>query len=264
MTPIDAGCSTRVLLALESTAASMASMASIEVALRLAVAMQAEVAGVFVEDADLMRLAALPFTQETGFVSGAQRPLVPADVESTLRRRAEQARRSLADLASASRVRWSFRITRGKLLVEVLAAVDRDDVVVAGEGRLAQLRVSGVTERGGGTVAALFDEGDTGDRVLAAALSLAQGQPQRICLLVPPARAAATEALRLRAARSMQVAVEVPRIATLQSRRAAELIRETRRQASRALVLSPGSLPDAGEQVRVLLEQMSCPIVLTL
>jgi hypothetical protein len=100
-------------------------------------------------------------------------------------------------------VRWSFRVTRGKLPVEVLAAVDRDDVVV-------------------------------------------------------------TEALRLRAARSMQVAVEVPRIAPLQSRRAAELIRETRRQASRALVLSPGSLPDAGEQVRVLLEQMSCPIVLTL
>jgi hypothetical protein len=30
------------------------------------------------------------------------------------------------------------------------------------------------------------------------------------------------------------------------------------------LVLSPGSLPAAGEQVRVLIEQMSCPIVLTL
>ena len=261
MTPNNAEQGTRVLLALESTAGSTA---SIEIALRLAVAMQAEVAGVFVEDTDLMRLAALPFTQETGLVSGAQRPLLPADVESTLRRRAEQARRSLADLAGASQVRWSFRVTRGKMLLEVLAAVDRADVVVAGEGRLAQLRVTGLSERGGGTVAALFDEGHTGDRVLAAALNLAQGQQQRICLLVPPAHAAAIEALRKRAARSMQVAVEVPRIATLQSRRAAELIRETRRHVSRALVLSPGSLPNADEDVRLLLEQMSCPIVLTL
>jgi hypothetical protein len=250
-----------VLLALEST---VAATAPIEAALRLATAMQAEVAGVFVEDDDLMRLAALPFTQETGFVSGAQRPLVPADVESTLRRRAEQARRSLADLAGASRVRWSFRVTRGKMLGELLAGVHRADVVVAGERRLAQLRMTGVSERGEATVTALLDEGDTGDRVLAAALNLAQWQPQRICLLVPPAHAAAIEALRKRAARSMQVAVQVPRIATLQSRRAAELIRETRRHASRALVLSLGSLPDTGEQVRMLIEQMSCTIVLTL
>src|SRR5262245_14865636 len=120
----------RVLLALQGSEPAPEPMAA---AVRLALSMHAELAGLFVEDADLLRLAALPFTQEVGLMTARVRPFEAADVERTLRRQAEQVRQLLADLAGESRLKWSFQVTRGSLPEQIMAAAEHADLVVVGE-----------------------------------------------------------------------------------------------------------------------------------
>jgi hypothetical protein len=233
------------------------------VALQLALAMQAELSGVFVEDADLLRVAALPFTREVGLVSGALRPLETADVESALRRQAEQVRRSLAELAQGAQVRWSFRVARGKLAGEVLAAAGRADVVVTGERQ----RVAGAGERLAippTTITAVVEPTEAGLRALSTALELAEGQAQRLSLLVPEAGRQALQVVREAAARIAQGAPEAARIEALPSRRPERIIQAARRHPSRALVLTIGSLSDRDTGLRLLMEESSCPLVLIL
>mgnify|MGYP006208676469 CR=1 FL=1 len=57
---------------------------------RLAREMQAELLGLFIEDAELLRFAALPLAAEIGFPSAAHRKLDPASMERALRAPAAQ------------------------------------------------------------------------------------------------------------------------------------------------------------------------------
>jgi hypothetical protein len=216
---------------------------------------------VFVEDTDLLRVAALPFTREVGLVSGAVRPLEPGDVEGALRRRAEQARRSLADLAESARVKWSFRVARGTLQGEVLAAAGRADVVVTGERPRAGRGRPRVAAQ---TVTAVFEPTEAGHRALSIALRLAEGQLQALSLLVPAAAGSDLARLRELAAQALRVAPGLANVELLSSRQAGEVIRLSRQRASRALVLPASSLSDGDEQVRLLVEESTCPLVLVL
>lgn len=250
----DGGTDARVLLAVRGAARSDA---PIDLALQLAVALEAELAGVFIEDSDLLRVAALPFTREVGRVTGALRPLDPGEVEASLRRQAEQVRHALADLTRSSQVKWSFRVARGKLPEAMLSSARRADIVVAGECRLQVRRGRGESMQ---TVTVVFEPGQSGVRTLTTALNLARGRVERLAILVPDA--ADLEGLRRQAAQAVQAAPELLRIATLPSREAAGLVRSVRQQSARALVLAPDSLHDGERQVRVLLEELPCPLVL--
>ena len=252
----DGGTDARVLLAVRGAARSDA---PIDLALQLAVALEAELAGVFIEDSDLLRVAALPFTREVGRVTGALRPLDPGEVEASLRRQAEQVRHALADLTRSSQVKWSFRVARGTLPGAVLSSARRADIVVAGERRPPVRRTAG---EGVQTVTVVFEPDRSGVRTLTTALNLAGGRVERLAILVPDAAAADLEALRRQAAQAVQAAPELLRVATLPSREAAGLVRSVRQQSARALVLAPDSLHDGERQVRVLLEELPCPLVL--
>lgn len=252
----------RVVLALEPAARSAESM---HVALQLARALDAELAGLFVEDADLLRVAALPFTREVGIASGMSRPLQSVDLEATLRREAEQVRRSLAGLAQGGRVRWSFRVARGDRRGEVMAAMQVADVVVAGDRQRPVTRPGEASTLGPPRpVAVVFEPTEAGLRVLSVALSLAQGHAQALSVLVPDGGTRDLQALRKSAAHAMHVAPDVPRIESLPSRQAGSVIRAARERACRALVLSVGSLPDADAEVRLLMEESRCPLVLVM
>jgi hypothetical protein len=82
----------------------------------------AELLGLFIEDLDLIRFAALPFAHEIGAASAARRGLDVASVERALRALASDAERMLAGAAGRSSVPWSFRVARGTLLDVLLAA----------------------------------------------------------------------------------------------------------------------------------------------
>jgi len=119
----------RILVALD---ASPHSLAALDAAVALASELDAEVVGLFVEDAELLRLAGLPFVRELGLYSAMSRPLEALDVELQLRARARRAEQALAAMAERAHVPWSFRVVRGAIAAELLAAAAEADLISLG------------------------------------------------------------------------------------------------------------------------------------
>jgi hypothetical protein len=251
----------RVLLALETSEPAQELLAA---ATELARGLHIELAGLFVEDAALLRMAALPFTREVGLVSGLVRPIETRDLERTLQRQAEQVRHGLAKIAAELALPWSFQVARGSLLEQALEAAAEADLIVLGRRRSAANRAGGETSQPARSpiVSAFFDASEAAQRVLSAALELAQGRPEQLSLLVPAGSVATLESLRERAAAVLRVPAGLPRLQPIGAPEAGELAQQTRRLRSRALVLSMRSLQDAHTQMRVLLEVAGCPVVL--
>jgi len=224
----------------------------------LARALRAELAGVFVEESDLLRLAALPMCREVGFSSGTVRAI---DLASTLRqfeRQAAEVRRLVAQTAAGFEVPWSFTVERGTVLEVAVAAAEGPDVALLAPPRGALGRTVGAAgHRTGTTVGVFYDGGPAGDRALAAALELVQHHPEVLTLVVPDA--ADPLPLRRRAAGLLGVAGRLPD---------AVASRELRRRPARALVVSVGSLVGNGgadprrPDLRRLLASAPCPLVL--
>jgi len=118
----------RVVVKMDAEARSPAVLAA---AVALADKLQAELVGLFVEDANLLHFAAFPFTCEVCFPSATRREVDTAAMQRMLRGLAEDARKTLALAAGGSAVRWSFEITRGSAAGALLAAVTDADLVIA-------------------------------------------------------------------------------------------------------------------------------------
>lgn len=95
---------------------------SLEAAAALADRLGAELVGLYIEDPDLLRFAALPFAHEIGHASAVRRRTDVSAIERSLRAHADEAQRSLASAAERSAIRWSFRVARGIAATELLAA----------------------------------------------------------------------------------------------------------------------------------------------
>lgn len=120
----------RILLALDG---AKSGPASFDVAVDLAMRFQAELMGLFVEDSDLLSLAALPFSAQVNLSTAAAHPLDHSDLERAFAARAVATRRGLSDAAARRQVKWSFRTVRGRAVSELsTAAADADLVVVEG------------------------------------------------------------------------------------------------------------------------------------
>lgn len=123
----------RVWVALDTASQSLAAL---EIAAALADARRAELACLFVEDIDLLRLAALPLAAEMSLISASLRPLGFADLERQLRGQAAGIERELAHIARHAGLRWSFQVRRGKPLSETLLLAANPDVTVIAGRRL--------------------------------------------------------------------------------------------------------------------------------
>jgi nucleotide-binding universal stress UspA family protein len=119
----------RILVALD---ASTHSLAALEAATDFAAAMQAEMEGLFVEDINLIRLASLPCTREVRHTASVA-ALDLEQMERALKAQAAEARQALEAAARRARVQWSFRVARGHVAQEVLAAAAAADLVALGK-----------------------------------------------------------------------------------------------------------------------------------
>jgi len=90
---------------------------------RLARQAQAELVGLFIEDDELLRFAALPFAAEVGFPSAARRAVDPAGMERALRAQANALRHALAAVLDPVAHAWSFRVARASPASAVQAAL---------------------------------------------------------------------------------------------------------------------------------------------
>ena len=121
----------RIAVALD---ASPGSREALMAAARLAARGAAELIGVHVADADLLRWATLPFASAVGRTSAAVRAPDLAAIRRHLERQRQEAERMLAEAAERWRVRATFRSVEGQVAETLLAAWAEVDLLVAGKG----------------------------------------------------------------------------------------------------------------------------------
>src|SRR5690625_4201814 len=109
------------------------SLAALEEAALLAGRHGAELIGIFVEDSNLLRLSELPFARELMYPHILGRRLDAHQMRARLQDIADQARRALSEAALQANVKWTFRVRRGSVLNEILAAAEETDLLVFGK-----------------------------------------------------------------------------------------------------------------------------------
>lgn len=123
----------RILVALDP---SPQSLAALQAAAQLAAVLHAELHGLFVEDADLLCMCALPFAREISTYSAQPRPLDSLALERQLRTQANRLRQRLAHEAETRQIHWSFQVVRGRVTEELLAAAE--NALLLSLGRVGQ------------------------------------------------------------------------------------------------------------------------------
>lgn len=191
----------RILVALD---ASPHSEAALDAAAQLAARLSAELHGLFVEDINLLRLAELPFAREVGFFTATRRRLDIRALERQLRVQARRAQQRLSAIAERDRLQWSFRVARGAIASELLAASSDVDLVILGKSgwSLRRRRRLGSTARAlvfgapaltlilqegtclGLPVMAVYDGSQSATRTLAAAAFLARSQEGPVTVVI--------------------------------------------------------------------------------
>lgn len=178
-----------ILVALD---ASPYSREVLTAAATLAAQLKSELHGLFVEDINVLRLAGLPFAREIRYGETESRVVEHGDLLRRLRARATVLRHELEELATENKIRSTFRVARGAVETELLAAALGADLLALGRlghtvtrraqlGSAARAAVaraasavllikSGVE---GGPVVVLYDGSSRADRALATAAGVA-------------------------------------------------------------------------------------------
>lgn len=119
----------RVLVALD---ASPGSLAAARAAAQLASRVDAELAGLFVEDLRLLDLCASELAHQVDTLTGSATRVRDHDLERQFRSQASRARAVLSTTAHAAGVSWSFRVARGEVCDEIKTAAGEVDLVSLG------------------------------------------------------------------------------------------------------------------------------------
>jgi predicted phosphoribosyltransferase len=253
----------RIVIALD-TASRVAPV--IETGAALAAGLDAMLDALFVEDEQLLRLAALPFAHELGFPSARLRRLDPADVERALRAQVEQVRRQLAATAAALDLEWQLNVVRGDVLRTAFGYADVADILVLGRSvsasvpepePAAQPKFPSLRRR---PVLALFDGSAGGEQALKAAQATAGVAEGELVVLVPAGGPEPFRRLRERAAAVAAAHRPAPsQYVFIPDLAAGTIARITRAQRGAALFW-PG---DGRDPVLLagMVEAVPCPVV---
>jgi nucleotide-binding universal stress UspA family protein len=121
--------------------------AALEAAAELARRARAELLGVFVEDAELMRVAGLPFAAELSYLTGEVRALDEGRMQRALDAQAARVRASFESAAKRHGVAGEFRTARGLVRAELTAAARLGEMLVLGKASRARAASLGSTAR---------------------------------------------------------------------------------------------------------------------
>ncbi len=253
----------RIVLALDI---SPRSYAALELAAALAAELDAELTGLFVEDADLLHVGGLPFTREIGLFCPAPRPFDLRQLELALHREAEQARRLLIQAAARARLRWSFQVMRGRIASALFALAAGPDLVVLGKRPRVGVRPLRDTlvqrparSAARGPVVAVYDGTPSGQRTLQLAAHLAHTREAELCLLLPAASDRAFVRLATAAAAQLQGG---PACTRLPGDDIAGIAAAARHLDAGVLVLNGDDRLRGGAGFATLLNEVDCPVLL--
>jgi nucleotide-binding universal stress UspA family protein len=274
---IDGETMRHIVVAIDASAHGRAAM---NAAAALAEKLGAELTAIFVEDLDLVRLAALPFAREIG-ANAESRPFEASRLERRLRTEVREAREACEVAAAATRVRARFEVVRGSVVHEILLAAEGADMLVLGRassttrrcaplGRTAQSVLAGSTRTIavvpavgdlGRPVAVVHDGSEASRRALDLGLRLAGEDHDNLVVLIP-GHHARSEELAAEAGDAARAFGIEPRVERLREGPAAlEAVLNAR--GCRALVIDRGSsLLDAGG-ILALVQRVACPVFVT-
>lgn len=143
----------RILIALD---ASPHSRAALNAAVRLAMVLDADVQGLFIEEQSVIRAAQMPFAHEVRAFSTGPRRLTGRRVERQLRDRAEHAKHLMERWAEEADLDHGFEVVRGEVVPEVLDAAGEADLLAFGKAGSSSSR-----RRLGPKARALLDQSPT-------------------------------------------------------------------------------------------------------
>lgn len=156
----------RVLLALDVAGAPPAALSY---AVTLAARFEADLEAMLLAQAELTRVATLPFATEVSLLAGMERRLDAALMQRSLQGTTARLRAVMAELAGPARVRWSLQVAGGPGWEALLAELGEGSLLVrAHHGH--HVPAAGAQPHGG--VCAVFDDSPAGRSALELARSL--------------------------------------------------------------------------------------------
>ena len=231
---------------------------AIEAGIDLAAATGSRLEGMFVEDANLFRLARLPFTIETSVLTGAKRAFAGDGIERALRVEASRFEYLIAHTAAPARVAWSFQVLRGPLLEAVCAQRAELALITTNPSRLGPAAARPPTLR---PIAALFDTSVAGWRGVEAASRLAQSLGRALLLLIPATGPVGPEQLA-REATAWQHREGIAGTVVLIDGDTGSMVAALRSHRGALLTLPAPELGTLAFDLAQLLIELSCPMMI--
>lgn len=167
-----------------------------------------EVIGLFLEDADLSRIAELPWSQEISRLTSRAQPLRITELQRQVRVQAIRAERAVQLSAERVGLKWSFHRMRGRLSAALQASQDVELLLLsaarrmlgaAAEARALSRSLGLVRHETARPIVAVFDGSERAERALRTAVRLANSTHRQLLILLP---ADTEDALRERRARA--------------------------------------------------------------
>ncbi len=225
---------------------------------QLARRLDAELETVFVEDLEVLRVAELPFLREFRFASMRFESFDPQSVEAELRALARRAEQALARQAVLRDVPWRFRVWRGSLEPELLAALEADVLALHRPGTPTSSDGSQPVQR---SIAVCYDGGEAADRALATASALAmQAQLPLTVLLVGDRES--TDRLKAQAEGVMASPPSVLHFEPMPAATQTTLAEAAHKTGRQGLVVARESPLLREGSLRELLQALGCPLLL--
>lgn len=158
----------------------------LEAAGELALQLRAELRGLFIEDANLLRLAELPIASEILCSSGQRSPISFALMSRELAAQADSLRRLVEQYAQRLRLPWSFSVVQDTLWRTCVSAGAEAELVLIGQRHTVPARYR--RREAEQIVAVLLNGSPASHRALRIARQLAVSRPlavQPILLVLP-------------------------------------------------------------------------------
>ena len=220
-----------------------------------------EMQGVFLEEAELRHAAELPFVKELCRVTFIVREFDSDQFDRVLALRMRTAQRALSVLAKRAGVSHSFRNVRGSAVSLLLETANESDITVFEPVRTMAAAMSSRPYRARSVprIVVLVNDLESGSGALLAASHLANGEMNRVSVLLAPPIAGDVNALdRLFAVLPTRPGL----VRTLSPVSAGTLVESVRSEGASILVLGATAEFMEPESLRFLRQRLNCPICL--
>jgi len=248
----------RIVVALDASPCGRAALAA---ATQWAARARAELQALFVEDADLWRLASLPMANEVPLSYAVPHPLGVTGLECAFRAHAEQVRRALADAADRLQLRWSFQVQRGDLVRTSRAVAGQAELLIVGMAETAGT-TSYERRASAGSILAIDEGSAAGDNVLQIAAELAGANLGDLVVLSPATENGAGASRRRQIAQCLEgcrIGYTIQPLPALDARTIVRLAERLRKRLQ-LLVLHSDLLDEP--ELEILVKQLECPLAL--